>query len=142
MPLIVWSLLDNFNFGFSSACLQNFCFIAEEGGSWDIVNENDLWEGGISDPDQENYVLVRQEDIVEGIACFMAAYLLSLKQTKVWEISELIALISFVQAFHHFIDLLNQWWNLVAFSCCAYYLWLIFLDCSNIFLIGTLTSFL
>ena len=59
---------------------------AEEGSSWDMINDNDLWEGGISDLDQENYVLVRQEDIVEGIACFMAAYLLSLKQTKVWEI--------------------------------------------------------
>lgn len=55
---------------------------AEEGSSWDMINDNDLWEGGISDLDQENYVLVRQEDIVEGIACFMAAYLLSLKQTK------------------------------------------------------------
>ncbi|RVW65612.1 hypothetical protein CK203_033107 [Vitis vinifera] len=56
--------------------------LAEEGSSWDMINDNDLWEGGISDLDQENYVLVRQEDIVEGIACFMAAYLLSLKQTK------------------------------------------------------------
>lgn len=55
---------------------------AEEGSSWDMVSENDLWEGGDVDPDQEDYVLVRQEDIVEGIACFMAAYLLSLKQTK------------------------------------------------------------
>ncbi|XP_021912227.1 uncharacterized protein LOC110825978 isoform X1 [Carica papaya] len=56
--------------------------IAEEGSSWDMVSENDLWEGECTDPDQEDYVLVRQEDIVEGIACFMAAYLLSLKQTK------------------------------------------------------------
>ncbi|CDP11485.1 unnamed protein product [Coffea canephora] len=56
--------------------------IAEEGTSWDMVNENDLWEGGNSELDQEDYVLVRQEDIVDGIACFMAAYLLSLKQTK------------------------------------------------------------
>lgn len=46
-----------------------------------MVSENDLWEG--SELDQEDFVLVRQEDIVEGIACFMAAYLLSLKQTKV-----------------------------------------------------------
>ncbi|KAJ1416370.1 hypothetical protein SESBI_17326 [Sesbania bispinosa] len=53
---------------------------AEEGNSWDLVSENDLWEG--DDSDQEDYVLVRQEDIVEGVACFMAAYLLSLKQTK------------------------------------------------------------
>ncbi|XP_059279650.1 uncharacterized protein LOC132033638 isoform X1 [Lycium ferocissimum] len=55
---------------------------AEEGGSWDMVNENDLWEGGDPELDGEDYVLVRQEDIVDGIACFMAAYLLSLKQTK------------------------------------------------------------
>ncbi|KAF7817019.1 testis-specific Y-encoded-like protein 2 isoform X2 [Senna tora] len=55
---------------------------AEEGNSWDMVSENDLWEGEDIDSDQEDYVLVRQEDIVEGIACFMAAYLLSLKQTK------------------------------------------------------------
>ncbi|OMO57651.1 hypothetical protein COLO4_35202 [Corchorus olitorius] len=53
-----------------------------EGSSWDMVNENDLWEGESVDLEQEDYVLVRQEDIVEGIACFMAAYLLSLKQTK------------------------------------------------------------
>ncbi|KAA8528346.1 hypothetical protein F0562_035701 [Nyssa sinensis] len=56
--------------------------IAEEGSSWDMVSENDLWEGGNIESDQEDYVLVRQEDIVEGVACFMAAYLLSLKQTK------------------------------------------------------------
>ncbi|PSS31590.1 Inactive serine/threonine-protein kinase roco10 [Actinidia chinensis var. chinensis] len=57
---------------------------AEEGSSsWDMINDNDLWEGGNTEPDQEDYVLVRQEDIVEGIACFMATYLLSLKQTKV-----------------------------------------------------------
>ncbi|XVE60577.1 hypothetical protein DITRI_Ditri05aG0139800 [Diplodiscus trichospermus] len=56
--------------------------IAEEGSSWDMVNENDLWKDEDVDLDQEDYVLVRQEDIVEGIACFMAAYLLSLKQTK------------------------------------------------------------
>ncbi|KAJ8551141.1 hypothetical protein K7X08_000511 [Anisodus acutangulus] len=57
--------------------------LVEEGSSWDMVNENDLWEGGNPELDGEDYVLVRQEDIVDGIACFMAAYLLSLKQTKV-----------------------------------------------------------
>ncbi|KAJ6685652.1 RING FINGER PROTEIN [Salix purpurea] len=56
--------------------------ITEDGSSWDIVSKNDLWEGENDGSDQEDYVLVRQEDIVEGIACFMAAYLLSLKQTK------------------------------------------------------------
>ncbi|THG10449.1 hypothetical protein TEA_003247 [Camellia sinensis var. sinensis] len=57
--------------------------LAEEGNSWDMISENDLWEGGSMELDQDDYVLVRQEDIVEGIACFMAAYLLSLKQTKI-----------------------------------------------------------
>ncbi|KAI3992043.1 hypothetical protein MKX01_014934 [Papaver californicum] len=56
--------------------------LAEEGGSWDIVCENDLWDGEDIELDQESYVLVRQEDILEGIASFTAAYLLSLKQTK------------------------------------------------------------
>lgn len=56
--------------------------MAEEGSSWDMVSENDLWEGGNIESEEEDYVLVRQEDIVDGIACFMAAYLLSLKQTK------------------------------------------------------------
>ncbi|KAJ8747415.1 hypothetical protein K2173_012483 [Erythroxylum novogranatense] len=54
----------------------------EEVSSWEMVSENDLWEGENDNSDLEDYVLVRQEDIVEGIACFMAACLLSLKQTK------------------------------------------------------------
>lgn len=53
----------------------------EDGNSWDLVSENDLWEG-VDTSDEEDYVLVRQDDIVDGIACFMAAYLLSLKKTK------------------------------------------------------------
>ncbi|XP_058224167.1 uncharacterized protein LOC131333587 isoform X3 [Rhododendron vialii] len=56
--------------------------MAEEGSSWDMVSDTDLWEGGSTEVDQEDYVLVRQEDIVEGIACFVATYLISLKQTK------------------------------------------------------------
>lgn len=65
--------------------MQKAWVLTEEGSSWDLVSENDLWEGedANSNSDQEDYVLVKQEDIVEGIACFMAAYLLSLKQTKV-----------------------------------------------------------
>ncbi|XP_052190274.1 uncharacterized protein LOC127799979 [Diospyros lotus] len=55
--------------------------MAEEGSSWDVVSDNDILEYGSID-EHEEYVLVRQEDIVEGIACFMAAHLLSLKQTK------------------------------------------------------------
>lgn len=76
----------NYSFPFKlCSCLSliNPFVIAEEGSSWDMVSDNDLWEEGNAQPDQEDYVLVRQEDIVEGIACFMAAYLLSLKQTKV-----------------------------------------------------------
>lgn len=57
--------------------------MAEEGSSWDMVSDNDLWESGNIDLDREDYVLVSEEDIVDGIACFMAAYLLSLKQAKV-----------------------------------------------------------
>lgn len=52
-----------------------------EGSTWDMVSEKDVWESGSLDV-EEDYVLVRQEDIVDGIACFMAAYLLSMKETK------------------------------------------------------------
>ncbi|XP_010942661.1 uncharacterized protein [Elaeis guineensis] len=56
----------------------------DENASWDMVSTTDLWEDkqGDNESDPDGYVLVRQEDIVEGIACFMAAYLLSMKQTK------------------------------------------------------------
>jgi hypothetical protein len=47
--------------------------------SWDII-KSDLWEDGDSD---DGYVLVKQEDVVDGITSFMAACLLSLKRTKV-----------------------------------------------------------
>lgn len=56
--------------------------LAEEGNSWDVVSENDLWEGEDTNLNEDEYVLVRQEDILEGIACFMTAYLESIKQTK------------------------------------------------------------
>ncbi|CAI9775893.1 unnamed protein product [Fraxinus pennsylvanica] len=56
--------------------------MAEEGSSWDMVCENDIWEDENLESYGEDFFFVRQEDIVEGIACFMAAYLLSLKQTK------------------------------------------------------------
>ncbi|XP_022131799.1 uncharacterized protein LOC111004869 [Momordica charantia] len=54
---------------------------SEECSSWDVVSDVDLWESGDA-LDQDGYVVVKQEDIVDGIACFMAAYLLSLKETK------------------------------------------------------------
>ncbi|GFS44013.1 hypothetical protein Acr_00g0088110 [Actinidia rufa] len=56
--------------------------IAEEVSSWDVISENDLWDGGSNELDHEDYVLVSQEDIMEGIACFVTTYLLSLDQTK------------------------------------------------------------
>lgn len=65
---------------------RHFCNVrknAEDSGSWDMISENDLWEGGNVDLEPDDYVLVGQEDIMDGIASFMAAYLLSLKQTKV-----------------------------------------------------------
>ncbi|KAF8781124.1 hypothetical protein HU200_001101 [Digitaria exilis] len=51
----------------------------EPDSSWDIIKAVDLWEDG--DPD-DGYVLVKQEDVVDGITSYMAAYLLSLKKTK------------------------------------------------------------
>lgn len=60
---------------------------SDEAASWSIINKAEAWEVknccGDGESDQDGFVLVKQEDIVEGIACFMAAYLLSLKETKV-----------------------------------------------------------
>lgn len=58
--------------------------ISEDGSSWDVVSEDDLWDEESMGQRDEDYVLVREEDIAEGIACFMATYLSSLKQTKVY----------------------------------------------------------
>lgn len=55
----------------------------EDGSSWDVVSEDDLWDDEGMVQSEEDYVLVKEEDIAEGIACFMATYLSSLKQTKV-----------------------------------------------------------
>ncbi|KAF2540041.1 hypothetical protein F2Q68_00030093 [Brassica cretica] len=51
----------------------------EEGSSWDVVSEDDIL--GLVQT-EDDYVVVREEDIADGIACFMATYLSSLKQTK------------------------------------------------------------
>ncbi|CAM8923718.1 unnamed protein product [Rhodiola kirilowii] len=56
--------------------------LVDEYSSWDMVSKNDLWGGDLENLDLDEYALVGQEDIVDGIACFMAAYLLSIKQTK------------------------------------------------------------
>ncbi|XP_062220489.1 uncharacterized protein LOC133919933 isoform X2 [Phragmites australis] len=58
---------------------------ADKTVSWDIISATDIWDDksmNVSDDSEDGYVLVKQEDIVDGIACFMAAYLMSLKQTK------------------------------------------------------------
>ncbi|KAI3889830.1 hypothetical protein MKX03_033868 [Papaver bracteatum] len=72
--------------------------INEEGNSWDVINDYDLWEDGNIDgdveSDQNSYVFVRQEDIMEGIACFMATYLLSLQQTRELSPNELQEVLS------------------------------------------------
>lgn len=60
----------------------NAVAVAEEGSSWEMVSSNDTWDSENADLDEEDYVLVGEEDILDGIACFMATYLLSLKQTK------------------------------------------------------------
>lgn len=58
----------------------------DESSSWDLVSETDLLECDYNDArnclDQDSYVVVQEEDIVDGIACFMATYLSTLKQTK------------------------------------------------------------
>ncbi|CAM0951753.1 unnamed protein product [Alopecurus aequalis] len=46
--------------------------------SWDMIKAVDVWE----DDDDNGYVLVKPEDAAEGIAFFVATYLLSLKKTK------------------------------------------------------------
>ncbi|KAL1212277.1 hypothetical protein V5N11_026971 [Cardamine amara subsp. amara] len=56
--------------------------ITEDGSSWDVVSEDELWDDESMVQSEEDYVLVKEEDIAEGIACFMATYLSSLKQTK------------------------------------------------------------
>lgn len=67
-------------------CSEPYVFL-DEAASWSIINKAEAWEVknfcGDGESDQDGFVLVKQEDIVEGIACFMAAYLLSLKETKV-----------------------------------------------------------
>ncbi|CAN8325794.1 unnamed protein product [Cochlearia groenlandica] len=57
--------------------------LAEDGSSWDVVSKDDIWgEESTGRETEEDYVVVREEDIADGIACFMATYLSSLKQTK------------------------------------------------------------
>ena len=55
--------------------------MAEDGSSWDVVSEDDILWGDKSM--EYDYVVVREEDVADGIACFMVTYLSSLEQTKV-----------------------------------------------------------
>uniref|UniRef100_A0ACD5Y1F6 Uncharacterized protein n=1 Tax=Avena sativa TaxID=4498 RepID=A0ACD5Y1F6_AVESA len=50
----------------------------EMDASWDIIKGVDVWE----DDDDNGYVLVKPEDAAEGIAFFVATYLLTLTKTK------------------------------------------------------------
>ncbi|GJN33753.1 hypothetical protein PR202_gb22376 [Eleusine coracana subsp. coracana] len=68
--------LQNLN-GIQKSAYQNGAVGTDT--SWDIIKAVDYWEDEGSD---DGYVLVNQEDVVDGITSFMAAYLLSLKQTK------------------------------------------------------------
>ncbi|KFK34618.1 hypothetical protein AALP_AA5G169200 [Arabis alpina] len=56
--------------------------VTEDGSSWDVISEDDIWSEESMDQTEDDYVVVREEDIADGIACFMATYLSSLKQTK------------------------------------------------------------
>jgi hypothetical protein len=56
-----------------------FFSTAEMDTSWDMIKAVDVWE----DDDDNGYVLVKPEDAAEGIAFFVATYLLTLKKTKV-----------------------------------------------------------
>ncbi|XP_020586786.1 uncharacterized protein LOC110029019 isoform X2 [Phalaenopsis equestris] len=60
--------------------------VSQSDSAWEMVGTADLWEkkqfGAENENDNDGFVLVNQEDIVEGIVSFMAAYLLSLKEAK------------------------------------------------------------
>lgn len=65
-------------------CMQ--VSVSQSDSAWEIVGTADLWENKQFDADNKDdldgFVLVNQEDIVEGIVSFMAAYILSLKEAK------------------------------------------------------------
>lgn len=73
--------------------------VLEDSGAWDVVSEDDLWDDETMAQREEDYVLVREEDIAEGIACFMATYLQSLKQTKVSKVQFPLYFVCCISAF-------------------------------------------
>ncbi|MCO5552282.1 hypothetical protein L7F22_005794 [Adiantum nelumboides] len=58
----------------------------DDQSSWDFINEKDWTSSELEDSCNslklESYVVVNQEDIVDGMACFMAKYVSSLPQSK------------------------------------------------------------
>mgnify|MGYP000456306105 FL=1 len=61
--------------------------MSDDHSSWDVINSDDLVSVDIDDSrnslESENYIVVNQEDIIDGMACFMAKYVSSLPQAKV-----------------------------------------------------------
>ena len=78
--LCAYSLYFSWNSNQCTLKTSLFFGTVESDTSWDIIKSVDLWEDGDLD---DGYVLVKQVDVVDGITSFMAAYLLSLKGTKV-----------------------------------------------------------
>lgn len=74
--------LGSIHMSVSQNTARSFFVAAEDCTSWDVISSKDLWENEDDNVEQDGYVHVNKEDIVESIACFMAAYLLSLKETK------------------------------------------------------------
>lgn len=58
----------------------------DDQNSWDFISEKDWSSSDLEDARNslklESYVVVNQEDIVDGMACFMAKYVSSLPQSK------------------------------------------------------------
>ncbi|KAH7282857.1 hypothetical protein KP509_35G050400 [Ceratopteris richardii] len=68
-----------------SASSKNLQEMQDDHTSWDLINEKDWVNSDIEDPCnglKETYVVVNQEDIIDGMACFMAKYVSSLPQLK------------------------------------------------------------
>lgn len=61
-------------------------FISDDPSSWLMVTDNDLTDEELKEEGdqcgQDAFVVVTQEDIVDGIASFMARYISSNPQTK------------------------------------------------------------
>ena len=69
------------------AWYREVALMSDDHSSWDVINSDDLVSVDIDDSrnslESENYIVVNQEDIIDGMACFMAKYVSSLPQAKV-----------------------------------------------------------